>query len=93
MSKNLSEQEKIEVEQAIQGSTGKINKEIDSLKNLTIFVVIVLFIGFALAFITIGGFLQSYLAYRQATYQDLVDKVNKQNTEIELLIQQVQNKK
>ena len=64
-------------------------KEIEKLNGLMYFVVVVLFIGFALALITLGGFIQSYFSYRAATYQDLVDKVNEQSTKTNLLYEEL----
>jgi hypothetical protein len=63
----------------------EVEKENEKLKQTMTFVEIVLFIGFSAAFLTIGGFLQSYLATKAATYQILADKVNEQNTKIDSL--------
>ena len=52
-------------------------------------VIIVLFVGFAGVFVAVGSVLQNYLANKQATYQNLVNQVNAQNTQIQLLTQEV----
>jgi len=54
-------------------------------------IIIVLLMGFATMFFTVGGIWQEYIATRSTSYQDLVNKVNEQNIKIDLLLQQLQN--
>ena len=52
------------------------------LQDITIGIVVVLFIGFAGALIAVGGMIVNYEAERQATYQNLVNQISQQNQEI-----------
>jgi len=53
--------------------------------GIVIAILIVLFVAFIATILSIGGFIQSYLASRTATYQSLVDKITEQNVKINLL--------
>jgi len=53
--------------------------------GIMIAILIVLFVAFIAAILSVGGFIQSYLASRTATYQSLVDKITEQNVKINLL--------
>lgn len=57
-------------------------KELIIIRWIVVAVVIVLLT-------TTGAIIQSYLATRTATYQDLVDKVNEQNVKIDLLFDEL----
>jgi hypothetical protein len=58
---------------------------------LIIGVIIVLFIGFASAFIAVGGLIVNYESDRQATYKNLENQVQAQNTQIQVLTNQIKN--
>ena len=66
-----------------------VGAEMDHLKTIMYAVLIVLGVGFIGALIAVGAMLQSYLASRQATFEDLKDKVLEQNVRMEVLINQV----
>lgn len=62
--------------------------EVKGLRDLMTLVNIVLFIGFAGAFIAVGGMVTSSLADKQATSQAMRDEVQTQNGKIEELTEQ-----
>lgn len=66
------------VKESAKEIQGNLEKNINFVNNIIIGIVIVLLL-------TVGGFIQSYLAGRTVTYQSLVDKVNEQNVKINLL--------
>lgn len=55
--------------------TGGISWNVRFLQELMVGFIIVMFIGFAAAFIAVGGIIVNYEAAQQATYQDLKDQV------------------
>lgn len=58
------------------------------IKDLIIGVVIVLLIGLVGVLIATGAILESYLASKQATYEDLKDQINQQTMKIDALYNQ-----
>lgn len=72
------------------GQTPAKAEDVDLLKWLMIGVVIVLLVGFAAAFISIGGYVVQSEASKQGTYQNLVDKISEQNRKIDNLTEKIQ---
>lgn len=72
--------------------SGQLKEHQESIKRLTesmALVTVVLLVAFVIVFITMGGFLQNYLANKQATYQNLVNQVTEQNVRIDTLTEEI----
>ena len=70
-----------------------LKKSAERHEQLIYLVIIVLFIGVVLALIGTGTVLESYLASKQATYEDLKDQVVTQNSKIDLLIRESEKRR
>jgi beta-lactamase regulating signal transducer with metallopeptidase domain len=70
--------------------TGTQKDKLDELANTVHLVQIVLFIGFAAAFIAVGGLVVNYLAEKKASYEDLKNKVLETNFKIDNLTNEIQ---
>lgn len=75
--------------EAIKAALAPIAKDMNRMSLITVGVIIVLFIGLAASFITVGGMIVNYEAERQTTYEDLKDQVTTQNAKIDALTQAV----
>lgn len=72
--------------------TGKSNGDVAGMKQrldqhdwIIGVVLVVLLMSFATMFVTLGGYIMQYEANKQATYQNLVDKVTEQSLKIDNL--------
>ena len=61
--------------------------QVRMLNKLVIGLLFVLFIGFAGMFVATAGLVINSLKDKQATYLNLIDKVNDTNTKIDFLLQ------
>lgn len=77
--KGNMETEEIQSKNAVDETSGKLQGDVDNLKILFYGIIIVLFIGFAGVFIATASMLVDSFKNKQATYQDLANKVNEQN--------------
>lgn len=70
------------------GRGGKLEKKIREIHLLIVGLVVVLFIGFASMFTTVGTLVWNAHIFGRDTYQELVRELYKTNTKIEVLIKQ-----
>jgi hypothetical protein len=68
-----------------------LNKKVEDLNTLMVAVVIVLFIGFAAAFIAVGGMVMSSMSEKQASYEEFRGQLQSQNDKIDALTKVIQN--
>lgn len=68
-----------------------IKRDIDRLTLILTAVVIVLLVGFATMFIATFGIFRDNEAEKQATYQNLINQVQTQNTKIQVLTNQLKD--
>ncbi|MBI3888629.1 hypothetical protein HY311_02450 [Candidatus Nomurabacteria bacterium] len=57
--------------------------KLSDINGILIAVIVVLFVGFATAFVSVWGLVLDANRFKTETYQNLVDKVNDQNYRIE----------
>jgi hypothetical protein len=83
--------ERLAGEPITQPGQSQLNK---LFQDIILGVIIVMFIGFAGAFIAVGGMIVNYESQRQATFEEMKDQVTAQNakidnlsTKIEILLQ------
>ncbi len=81
-----------ELQKQVQ-STGedlaRIKKDLKRSDIIMTAIIVVLFIGFFGAAVALGGIVTDAFRSREATYQDLVNKINSSNTENSSIIKQV----
>lgn len=73
-------------------SIADLRKDTKRHEQIIYLVIIVLFVGMMLSAIGVGAVLESYLASRQATYEDLKDQVTAQNAKIDALTDEIRSK-
>lgn len=78
-----------EAKNSTKGTLQKVHDQVERHESLINILIIVLFVGFAAAFIAVGGYVMQYEANKQATYQNLVDKINKQDNNYEDILDQL----
>ncbi len=74
-------------EQIAKAEKAALDAQKHSALNRTLITTIlwVVVLGFIALLITVGGILQSYIAEKTTTYQNLVNQINVQNTKIDIL--------
>jgi hypothetical protein len=74
-------------------NTGETIKELEKHQKRTdtmmMFVIVVLFIGFIGVVVALGGIIVDSFRSREASYQDLVNKINEENSKIDFLLNQL----
>lgn len=62
------------------------------IQDIIVGVIVVLFIGFAAAFIAVGGMIVNYEAEHQASYEALKEQVANTNAKIDIITNGLQQK-
>ncbi len=83
----LEEKERAIAEAKPAEQGGQLNI-IKIVQDIVIGVIVVLLVGFAAAFIAVGGMIVNYEAERKAVFENLKDQVTAQNAKMDLLIQE-----
>lgn len=75
----------------INGDMGGMKSKIDRHESLINVLVIVLFVGFAGVFVAANAMLVDAFNSKQATCQDLVNKVSEQNIKNDLILKELED--
>lgn len=75
----------------VEGQVKGLEHKIDRHESLINVLVIVLFIGFAGVFVAATAMLVDAFNNKQTTYQNLVNKVNEQNTKNDYILQEIKD--
>jgi len=67
----------------------KIKRQLKKTDLIMMGIIIVLFIGFVGVAIALGGIVVDTFRSREASYQDLVNKINEQDVKIDLLFEEL----
>lgn len=80
----------LELDEGKSAAKGGIEDKENTFRDRIFYaVIVVLFLGFAAAFIAVGGMIVNYEAERKAVFETLKDKIIEQNSKIDAIAAEI----